>query len=38
MAITQLNIKGRIYYFYNVLINIENFNSNNKKSVKIKTR
>ena len=34
----QLNIKGRTYYFYNDLINIKSFNSNNnlkldKKSV-----
>ena len=38
MAIRQLNIKGRTYYFYNNLINIKNFNNNNnlkpdKKSV-----
>ena len=38
MAIRQLNIKGRTYYFYNDLINIKNFNNNNnlkldKKSV-----
>ena len=31
MAIRQLNIKGRTYYFYNDLININNFNSNNLK-------
>ena len=31
MAIRQLNIKGRIYYFYNDLINIKNFSSNNLK-------
>ena len=31
MAIRQLNIKGRTYYFYNVLINIKNFNINNLK-------
>ena len=31
MAIRQLNIKGRTYYFYNDLINIKNFNSNNLK-------
>ena len=29
MAIRQLNIKGRTYYFYNDLINIKYFNSNN---------
>ena len=29
MAITQLNIEGRTYYFYNDLINIKNFNNNN---------
>ena len=29
MAIRQLNIKGRTYYFYNDLINIKNFNNNN---------
>ena len=29
MAIRQLNIEGRTYYFYNDLINIKNFNSNN---------
>ena len=28
MAIRQLNIKGRTYYFYNDLINIKNFNNN----------
>ena len=37
MAIRQLNIEGRTYYFYNDLINIKNFKSNNitldKKSV-----
>ena len=38
MAIRQLNIKDRTYYFYNNLINIKNFNNNNnlkldKKSV-----
>ena len=31
MAIRQLNIEGRTYYFYNDLINIKNFNSNNPK-------
>ena len=31
MAIRQLNIEGRTYYFYNDLINIKNFNSNNLK-------
>ena len=31
MVIRQLNIKGRTYYFYNDLINIKNFNSNNLK-------
>ena len=29
MAIRQLNIKGKTYYFYNDLININNFNNNN---------
>ena len=29
MAIRQLNIEGRTYYFYNDLINITNFNINN---------
>ena len=29
MAIRQLNIKSKTYYFYNDLINIKNFN--NKK-------
>ena len=29
MAIRQLNIKGRTYYFYNDLINIKHFNNNN---------
>ena len=29
MAIRQLNIKGRTYYFYNNLISIKNFNSDN---------
>ena len=28
MAIRQLYIKGRTYYFYNDLINIKNFNNN----------
>ena len=27
MAITQLNIKRKTYYFYNDLINIKNFNN-----------
>ena len=31
MAIKQLNIKGRTYYFYNDLINIKNVNINNLK-------
>ena len=31
MAIIQVNIKGRTYYFYNDLINIKNFNSDNSK-------
>ena len=31
MAIRQLNIEGRTYYFYNDLINIKKFNSNNLK-------
>ena len=31
MAIRQLNIKGKTYYFYNDLINIKNFNINNIK-------
>ena len=31
MAIRQLSIEGRTYYFYNDLINIKNFNSNNLK-------
>ena len=31
MAIRQLNIQGRTYYFYNDLINIKNFNINNLK-------
>ena len=31
MAITELNIEGRTYYFYNDLINIKNFNNNNLK-------
>ena len=37
MAIRQLNIKGRAYYFYNDLINMKNFNIKklklNKKGV-----
>ena len=31
MAIRQLNIESRTYYFYNDLINIKKFNSNNLK-------
>ena len=31
MDIRQLNIKGRTYYFYNDLINMNNFNINNLK-------
>ena len=31
MAIRQLSIEGRTYYFYNDLLNIKNFNSNNLK-------
>ena len=31
MTIRQLNIEGRTYYFYNDLINIKNFYSNNLK-------
>ena len=31
MAIRQLNIGGRTYYFYNDLINIKNFIINNLK-------
>ena len=31
MAIRQLNIEGRTYYFYNDLKNKKNFNSNNLK-------
>ena len=31
MAIRQLNIEGRTYYFDNGLINIKNFNINNLK-------
>ena len=31
MAIRELNIKGRAYYFYNDLVNIKNFNNNNLK-------
>ena len=30
MAVRQLNIKSKIYYFYNDLINIKNFNNNTK--------
>ena len=31
MAVRQINIKGRKYYFYNDLINIKNFNNNKFK-------
>ena len=31
MAIRQLNIKSKTYYFYNDLINIKNFNINKLK-------
>ena len=31
MAIRQLNIEGRTYYFYNDSINIKHFNINNLK-------
>ena len=31
MAIRQLNIKTKTYYFYNDLINIKNFNINKLK-------
>ena len=31
MAVRQINIKGRKYYFYNDLINIKNFNNNKLK-------
>ena len=31
MAVKQLNIKNRTYYFYNDLINALNFESNNLK-------
>ena len=31
MAVRQLNIEGRTYYFYNDLINTKNFNINNLK-------
>ena len=34
MAIRQANVKGRTHYFYNDLINIKNFNSNNLKLYK----
>ena len=34
MAIRQLNIEGRTYYFYSDLINIKDFNSNNLKLYK----
>ena len=33
MAIRQLNIKGRTYYFYNDLINIKNFNNNDNLKI-----
>ena len=33
MAIRQINIKSKTYYFYKDLINIKNFNNN-----KLKTR
>ena len=32
MAIRQLNIEGRTYYFCNDFINIKNFNINNLKT------
>ena len=35
MAIRQLNIKGRTYYFYRDLINIKNFNNNNNNNLKL---
>ena len=31
MAIRQLNIKSKTYYFHNDLINIKNFNNNKLK-------
>ena len=31
MAIRQLNIKSKTYYYYNDLINIKNFNNNKLK-------
>ena len=31
MAIRQVNIKSRTYYFYNDLINIKTFNNNKLK-------
>ena len=31
MTIRKLNIEGRTHYFFNDLINIKNFNSNNLK-------
>ena len=31
MTIRQLNIEGRTYYFWDDLINIKHFNSNNLK-------
>ena len=31
MAIRQINIKSKTYYFYNDLINIKNFNNNKLK-------
>ena len=39
MAIRQLNIEGKIFfYFYDNLINIRNFNSNNLKLDKQKNK
>ena len=35
MAIRQLNIKGRTYYFYNDLISIKNFKNNLKLDKKV---
>ena len=32
MAIRQLNIKRRTYYFYKDLINIKKFNNNNNNN------
>ena len=37
MAVKQLNIKNRTYYFYNDLINALNFEPNNLKLDKKKT-